>query len=238
MTIAAASPRVTCIMPTFNRRRFVPRAIEYFFRQDYVDAELVIVDDGTDRIGDLVGDDPRVRYVELPSRIPLGAKRNRACEEARGDIIVHWDDDDWQSPRRIRYQVDALLEREADVCGLKEVLFYDCRDRSAWAYHYPASERFWLYGSSFCYRRAFWERHRFADVRLGEDTRFIWEARDARMFALPDTTCQVSIVHGANTSPHATSGSFWRPHDAAAIRAIVGSDMAFYDGGATVQVER
>jgi glycosyltransferase involved in cell wall biosynthesis len=37
---------VSCIMPTFNRRAFVPQAIRYFLRQDFEHKELIIVDDG------------------------------------------------------------------------------------------------------------------------------------------------------------------------------------------------
>lgn len=41
-------------MPTANRRRFVPAAIRMFLAQDYEDKELLIVDDGSDTVSDLV----------------------------------------------------------------------------------------------------------------------------------------------------------------------------------------
>ena len=56
---------VSCIMPTFNRREFVAQAIQYFLAQDYPCKELVIVDDGTESVADLVPNDPRVRYLRL-----------------------------------------------------------------------------------------------------------------------------------------------------------------------------
>ena len=43
----AKTPLVSCIMPTYNRRHFAGKAIEYFLRQDYPNKQLVIVDDGT-----------------------------------------------------------------------------------------------------------------------------------------------------------------------------------------------
>ena len=52
-------PLVSCIMPTYNRRHFVPRAIRSFLRQDFPHKELVIVDDGAEAVGDLVPVDPR-----------------------------------------------------------------------------------------------------------------------------------------------------------------------------------
>jgi glycosyltransferase involved in cell wall biosynthesis len=69
---------VSCIMPTFNRRPFVPHALDYFLRQDYPRRELIIIDDGQDEIGDLVKDVPDVRYVRLHARASIGAKRNLA----------------------------------------------------------------------------------------------------------------------------------------------------------------
>src|SRR5436853_5015409 len=99
---ASSTPFVSCIMPTFNRRRFVPRAIYYFLSQDYPEKELLILDDGVESAADLIPDDPCVRYVRLEGREVLGRKRNLACEEARGDIIAHWDDDDWMARSRLR----------------------------------------------------------------------------------------------------------------------------------------
>ena len=65
-----------------------------------------------DPVGDLIPADPRIRYLRETPRRVLGDKRNRLCELARGEIIVHWDDDDWHGRDRIARQVAALrLER-------------------------------------------------------------------------------------------------------------------------------
>src|SRR4030095_9083631 len=55
-------PLVSCIMPTYNRRLFVPQAIQYFLRQDYPRKELVIVDDGSDPVADLLPPHQPLRY--------------------------------------------------------------------------------------------------------------------------------------------------------------------------------
>ena len=49
-----SQPLVSCVMPTADRRRFVPQAIGYFLAQDYPNRELVIVDDGKESVEDLV----------------------------------------------------------------------------------------------------------------------------------------------------------------------------------------
>src|SRR5688572_17330800 len=109
-------PLVSCIMPTHNRRLFVPHAVRYFLCQDYANRELIIVDDGDDPVQDLMPDDHRIRYLRLDRRHKIGAKRNLACKAAQGDVIVHWDDDDWMAPWRLRYQVTEMMRTQSDIC--------------------------------------------------------------------------------------------------------------------------
>ena len=67
-------------MPTRDRRRFVQESIFYFLRQTYEHKELIVVDDGLDRVADLIPCDSRIRNVRLDGRHSIGAKRNIACE--------------------------------------------------------------------------------------------------------------------------------------------------------------
>lgn len=215
-------------MPTYNRRAFVPRALEYFLRQDYTNKELVIVDDGMDAIGDLVPQDERFRYLRLKEKITVGAKRNRAIEAARGDIICHWDDDDWHAPRRLSYQVEALLREQAEVCGLRQMLFYDPAADQTWLYTYPETQRPWLAGGSLLYTREFWRRAPFPHVQVGEDSRFVW-AHDLRhAVALPDYTFYVALIHPGNTSRKHTRGAYWKSAARAEVQRLLGDDLASY----------
>jgi hypothetical protein len=65
-------PWVSCIMPTANRRRFVARSLACFFEQDYPNCELVVVDEGADRVEDLMPSNARIRYVALDRRMSIG----------------------------------------------------------------------------------------------------------------------------------------------------------------------
>ena len=217
-------------MPTADRRAFVGRAVEYFLRQDYAESELIVVDDGRDAVGDLIPEGGRVRYFRLDKKLTVGAKRNFACERARGEIVAHWDDDDWHAPRRLSYQVGELRAAGADACGIQSLLFYEARgEGGAWQYVYPARQKFWLSGSSLCYRRAFWERNRFQEINVGEDARFVWNSRGARFHAHGDSTFHVGIIHGRNVSPKRTGGAFWKRYPAERVRELLGPDAEFYD---------
>jgi len=92
----------------------------------------------------LVPTDDGIRYVRLSAKMTVCAKRNMACAQARGDIIAHWDDDDWHAPHRLRYQVGALLEAGAEVCRITTLLFYDLQTMRAWQYTWPPVQSSWV----------------------------------------------------------------------------------------------
>jgi glycosyltransferase involved in cell wall biosynthesis len=218
------APLISCIMPTYDRRRFVPRAIAQFQHQDYPHKELIIVDDGADAIADLIPEDPDIRLIRLPRRMSVGAKRNLACQHARGEFIAHWDDDDWHAPHRLSCQARGLFDSDAVVCGLKEVLFLDIRVPKAWKFSYPAGQRPWLSGNSLMYRKDFWLAHPFCDISVGEDSRFVWTAEAHRLLAVADSNIHVGFIHGANVSPKHVDGPWWKPHPLEDIRRLLGDE--------------
>jgi glycosyltransferase involved in cell wall biosynthesis len=228
------APLASCIMPTADRRGFIPQAIRHFLRQDYPNRELIILDDGTDSVADLIPHDERIHYVRLDRRFSMGTKHNMACEMARGEIIVHWDDDDWVSPHRISYQVRELHEQSTNtsmdtLCGLSRVMFYEPKVQRAWEYQYPGG-RPWVLGSTFCYYKQFSERHRFPDMNEGADTTFVWNLQNANVRSHPDHTFYVGTVHARNTSPKRTETIGWRPLSNGDVRCLMNDeDWSFYD---------
>jgi glycosyltransferase involved in cell wall biosynthesis len=225
---APGLPLVTCVLPTADRRAYVAQSIEYFLRQDYPNKELLVLDDGGDRVEDLVPEDPSIRYVGLDRRLVLGAKRNLACELARGDLIGHWDDDDWSAPHRLSYQVAELERAGADVCGVSRQLYFDPVAHRSWLYRYPGAARRWLAGNALLYRRSLWERNRFPEIGVGEDTRFVFAARQASMLDLPDHRFYVALVHSRNTSPKRTDGAAWHTVPVEEVEELLGADLQFY----------
>jgi len=66
---------------------------------------------------------PHIRYLRDPQKRTTGDKRNRLCAEARGRVIVHWDDDDWHAPDRLDRQLAALDATGAAIVGLDRIAF-------------------------------------------------------------------------------------------------------------------
>jgi ADP-heptose:LPS heptosyltransferase/SAM-dependent methyltransferase len=211
---------VSCIMPTADRRAFVPQSIGLFQAQDYPERELVVLDSGAETIADLIPPDPRIRYIRDTTRRALGARRNQACEAARGEILMHWDDDDWYAPWRISYQAAALQEAGADICGIDRVYYLDEDRHLAWQYAYPRAPAPWVCGPTLCYRRDFWRAQPFRHLHIGEDTHFVRAAAPERIAVLPETGFFVGRVHGDNTSPKQTQMPPWRSLPFGEVMAI------------------
>jgi glycosyltransferase involved in cell wall biosynthesis len=207
--LAGNLPLVSCIMPTYNRREFLHRALGYFMRQDYLNLELIIVDDSSDAVADLVPGDERVRYFHLSQKLTIGAKRNYACERASGEFIVHWDDDDWYPADRVRRQVQSMIESGADISGTSRLYYHEAATGKSYLYRYEGGPRPWVAGNTLVYRKNFWQRHRFSDLQIAEDSRFIWSAPGARIHDFKDPSLCVASIHAANASPKCTAGAYW-----------------------------
>jgi glycosyltransferase involved in cell wall biosynthesis/GT2 family glycosyltransferase len=226
----SGQPLISCIMPTCDRRSLIPQAIGYFLRQDYPNRELIIVDDGSDAVGDLVPQDTRISYVRLPQRQSIGAKRNLACEYAKGSIIAHWDDDDWIADWRLSYQADALAKLRGNAaCGLSNLFYFDPRNGRAWMYCYPERQRRWVAGNTLCYHKDLWRQRRFHQVNEGEDTRFVWSLPEASIVPLSDHKFYVATVHDRNSSPKRTQDRCWHVRSAEEIRSLIAADFSFYE---------
>ena len=196
-------PLVSCIMPTKNRREFVPKAIEYFLRQTYPNKELLVMSDGGNWVRDLVDDVPSVRLLEflLPFST-LGAKRNACVAETKGDLIAHWDDDDWYGPERLADQVGRFaFGVGTEVCGIEHPLFYDLRTGRSFKYQYRGTGGY-LYSATLMYTRGFWARSPFPDVQVGAGNPFILEPgrRDHAAF-IQGANWYVGMAHDGNNSP-------------------------------------
>ena len=120
-------PFVSVCTPTYNRRPFIEGMIKCFDHQDYPKdkMEWIIIDDGTDKIEELVKDHPNVKYFSYENKMSLGKKRNLMHEKSKGDILVYMDDDDYYPPQRVSHAVEKLQgDKEALCAGSSEIYIY------------------------------------------------------------------------------------------------------------------
>lgn len=205
-------------MPTKDRLRYLPRAIRCFQAQTYQSKELLILDDGDESAEALVSkyDDPQIRYARCSHSGTLGAKRNLACDQARGEYIAHWDDDDWSHPNRLATMlvgVPSQLAGAGAVSGFRQCFFWD--ESRSHGHLYTGAPNYVL-GTSLFYRKDWWERNKFPHLQLGEDNKFVKAARSV-LRVLDGVGMMVATTHRNGTSPRSLDRRHWQPVERAAI---------------------
>lgn len=114
----SATPRVSVIVPTFNRARLVGPAVRSVLGQTYGDLEVVVVDDGsTDDTADVLAalEDPRVEVLRLPGNSGPAVARNHGIAQARGEVIAFQDSDDRWHKDKLARQLALLDSSPRDV---------------------------------------------------------------------------------------------------------------------------
>ena len=102
-------PLISIITPTYNRSKYHERLYECFTSQTYPQKELLILDDSQEPSSFFTNlKDPRVHYTHSPKRLTLGEKRNYLLEKAQGEIIAHFDDDDFYAPKYLHFMTNNL----------------------------------------------------------------------------------------------------------------------------------
>jgi glycosyltransferase involved in cell wall biosynthesis len=190
---------VSVITPTRNRSRFLRQALRHFRSQDHREIEWLISDDSTEDAAPLdTGGQQNIHYSRVSGKLPIGTKRNILIEQARGEFIVQFDDDDYYAPHYVSHMVAALEARRADLINLRGWFFYDLPSRffGYWDLmqktgpHYCCSDSgvslIFLsddnnrgfqtnhlgFGFSYAFRRSVWEATPFPDIDWNEDGAF------------------------------------------------------------------
>jgi glycosyltransferase involved in cell wall biosynthesis len=166
---------------------------------------MLLVADGDDVSDLLPADDPSISLIHIEPGYTIGEKRNFGCDRADGEIIAHWDDDDWSAPDRLEDQVRRLQESRLEATGYQHVLFTN--GTQWWKYHGIAN---YAVGTSLCYRKEFWRQNRFPARQVGEDGHFVARANAERQLIAVDAgELMVATVHAGNTSPRSIHGEQW-----------------------------
>ncbi|WP_114576300.1 glycosyltransferase family 2 protein [Saliphagus sp. LR7] len=114
-------PTVSVVVPTHNRCRTLPRAIDSVLSGTYDDFELLVVDDGsTDATPEVVADydDDRIRYLRFEENRGANAARNAGIEAARGEFVSFLDSDDAFRPRHLEVAAGVLSRAPATCDGV------------------------------------------------------------------------------------------------------------------------
>jgi len=218
--------KISVICPTRNRHHLLPQLVRIFQAQTWPDKELLILDDSP---APSPLSAPGVRYFHSTAELSIGAKRNRLIEQASGDVIAHFDDDDYYAPHYLEFMAGQLAEFDFVkldgwyVLGTQSDFFGYWDTRTITDVHYPIApwkvawdeakrasleagsegDR-WGYGFSYVYRREIGAAVGFPDRNFGEDYAFVQRLQaigTLRLDSLPDKKALcVHLIHAGNTS--------------------------------------
>jgi glycosyltransferase involved in cell wall biosynthesis len=171
-------PQFSVLIPTLNRAKVLPRALESVLAQTCTDFELIVLDDGsTDETASVVAsyDDERVRYVRH-ERAGVSAARNAAAEAATGEVFVFLDSDDELLPHALERIAVARADHDWDVVLGARVMVSP--DRARWRTVVPRKLAF--VPGAFAIKADTFSAVGGYDAQLafGENTAFGWRVRE------------------------------------------------------------
>ncbi len=123
MENARKNPLVSVIIPTYNRGWIIKEAIDSVLAQDYVNYELIVVDDGSnDNTHDILNSYWNNILVLRQNNQGVSSARNRGLAASSGDFIAFLDSDDIWLPQKLSLQVDFFNSNpDALICQTEEI---------------------------------------------------------------------------------------------------------------------
>lgn len=195
---------VTVLCTTYNRRKYIPAMLACFLSQTFTDSELLVIDDGSDRVEDLIPTNPRIRYVHV-ERLEgvantIAHKVNMLKDLSCGEFIIKFDDDDWSAPGRIAHSLFVLKQSKRAVLSYENVLVWDVNTHKA--YRFSPTGTGWTYGAGMMWKRDYASRHTLP-LHTNDDLSIAYVARTTgQLVIVPSGDLLVTRSHGN----HAGSG--------------------------------
>lgn len=196
-------PLVSIITPTTkDRYNFNIQCGNYANKQDY----------------------PYIEHLFDFSDKTIGDKRNALCQKAKGEIIIHFDSDDFYANDYVSKSVGYLISSKADVTGLCNAYFYHPH---TWLkkYQYKGTQGYAI-GATLCYWREAWEKDKFKSISHGEDLYFL-KNKIVKPHNYIDSF--IAMVHNKNTTGTVKyKGDRYTPLSADLSKKILGNNYALY----------
>lgn len=199
--MSVSDPLVTAVMVTSNkglRAELARQSVISFLQQDYLNKELLVVLDHDSP--DFMVFDPSIKVVRGEPKATLGDLRNTGIEEAKGDFIFQWDDDDWHREDAIVYQLRELQAgdlagRPFDGCCLTKQIRYSFANNSGYVNGCPVG-----HAGTIMHRKGLGIRYN--PKRRSEDAEFwkqFWQPPFNCKTLSNDPGIYIRLYHGQNT---------------------------------------
>ncbi|MFH1371547.1 MAG: glycosyltransferase family A protein [Planctomycetota bacterium] len=122
--ISQKKPTVSVIIPTYNRAKYVTKAIDSVLTQTYDDYEIIVIDDGsTDNTKEVLRPySKRIRYL-YQKRAGVSTSRNYGIRQARGAWIALLDSDDEWLPEKVATQMQEVVKNPFIIAHFTNLSF-------------------------------------------------------------------------------------------------------------------
>ena len=195
---------ISVLTPTYNRRKFLPSLIECYKSQTYPKErmEWIILDDGEDCVKDVFDEAaktiPNLKYLRHPSKLLIGAKRNILNKEAKGEIIVAMDDDDFYFPERISsVVVHFARNKEIELAGCSQIYMYYTDNKKIYCLG-PYNQKHATNGT-MAWRRSYALTHTYDETVTHAEERSFLDNYKNPMIQMDPMKVMLVISHSENT---------------------------------------
>lgn len=119
-----SEPRVSVVIPSYNRGHLLPKVIPSYLQEDV--KEVIIVDDHSSDdtalvVAEMMKSEPRIRYIRKDRNEKQAAAKNDGIDKVTGDLIYFGDDDSFIIPATISKLLSTMNELDADIVGAKVI---------------------------------------------------------------------------------------------------------------------
>tara|TARA_R100000654_G_scaffold24805_1_gene47981 strand:+ start:7556 stop:8329 length:774 start_codon:yes stop_codon:yes gene_type:complete len=205
------NPKVSILIPTYNRPFFLPLVINNIMRQNYPHEllEVVIDDDGTIPLilPELVEEiKKKIHPIKLnymydsKGRRTIGQKRNYLVSRATHDILINMDDDEIYFDQYISYSYNEMIKNHAECVGCNQLMIlYPFKDYTLRAFH-CGDDKTKIHENSIMFsRKWFMNSPRYERVSLGEGGK-LFSGDNSKVFITDITNCLIQVAWGGNTA--------------------------------------
>ena len=198
-------PFVSCLTPTYERRKFLPVLLDIFRRQSYPSdkRELIILDDSKESNQDLIDEflkkypEQKVKYIYKSEKLCLGNKRNILNSLATGEYLMYLDDDDYYHSDKIKYAMTRMLSQKSKFSGASEMYIYFTDTKLIYRFNKIAQNH--STAGTFCFHKSYLEGHKFDDFANKAEEKYFLDDYKTQLIQIDPFKSILCIAHMNNT---------------------------------------
>jgi glycosyltransferase involved in cell wall biosynthesis len=199
--------KISILIPTYNRSKFIQLCIMNILRQDYPKEllEVIILDDGqtpfieNEEYMKKVLFPIKLNYIKQKQKMTIGEKRNKLIKLSKNKIVCFMDDDDIYLPTYISYSYQKLKNNKAGLVGSNQMMFiYPHNDFKSTGID-CGEKKFFIHEATMMMTKKWYNSsNKFEKSSKGEGVNLI-QANDKQVFITDIRQIMVCICHQNNT---------------------------------------